>query len=93
MKILKHLNIVKLLEVINMEETLLIVMEYLSGGNLFTYLEAKKRPEGGGGPRRIPPAGLGSAALPPAGRGAPGLEAELPAPRCQQQCQYLGLRP
>ena len=41
MKILKHLNIVKLLEVINMEETLFIVMEYLSGGNLFTYLEAK----------------------------------------------------
>ena len=40
MKILKHLNIGKLLEVINMEETLLIVMEYLSGGNLFTYLEA-----------------------------------------------------
>ena len=41
MKILKHLNIVKLLEVINIEETLFIVMEYLSGGNLFTYLEAK----------------------------------------------------
>ena len=31
----------KLLEVINTEETLFIVMEYLSGGNLFTYLEAK----------------------------------------------------
>ena len=41
MKILKHLNIVKLLEVINIEETLFIVMEYLSGRNLFTYSEAK----------------------------------------------------
>lgn len=42
MKILKHLNIVKLLEVINTEETLFIVMEYLSGGTLFTYLEAQR---------------------------------------------------
>ncbi|CAI9150086.1 unnamed protein product [Rangifer tarandus platyrhynchus] len=41
MKILKHPNIVKLLEVINTEETLFIVMEYLSGGNVFTYLEAQ----------------------------------------------------
>ena len=40
MKILKHLNIVKLLEVMDIEETLFVVMEYLSGGNLFTYLEA-----------------------------------------------------
>ena len=33
MKILKHLNIVKLLEVMDIEDTLFVVMEYLSGGN------------------------------------------------------------
>ena len=36
-------NIVKLLEVTDSEETLFIVMEYLSGGDLKTYLEAKGR--------------------------------------------------
>lgn len=41
MRISNHLNIVKLLEVINTEETLLIVMEYLSGGGIFQTLEAK----------------------------------------------------
>ena len=52
---LNDLNTVKLLEVIDTEDTLLIVMEYLRGGDLFTHLEAKAR---GGGPRptlRIPP--------------------------------------
>ena len=38
MRISNHLNIVKLLEVINTEETLLIVMEYLSGGDFFSHL-------------------------------------------------------
>ena len=43
MRILNHPNIVKLLEVIDTEETLFVVMEYLSGGDLFTYLEAQGR--------------------------------------------------
>jgi len=41
MRILNHPNIVKLLEVIDTEGTLFIVMEYLSGGDFFTRLEAK----------------------------------------------------
>ena len=54
-RMLNDLNTVKLLEVIDTEDTLLIVMEYLRGGDLFTHLEAKAR---GGGPRptlRMPP--------------------------------------
>ena len=43
MRILNHPNTVKLLEVTDTEETLFIVMEYLSGGDLFTHLEAKGR--------------------------------------------------
>ncbi|DAA22814.1 TPA: serine/threonine-protein kinase MARK2-like [Bos taurus] len=43
LKTVSHPNIVKLLEVIDTEETLFIVMEYVSGGDLFTYLEAKGR--------------------------------------------------
>jgi len=41
MRISNHLNIVKLLEVINTEETLLIVMEYLSGGDFFSHWSPK----------------------------------------------------
>ena len=41
MRLLNHPNMVKLLEVIDTEETLLIVMEYLSGGGIFQTLEAK----------------------------------------------------
>lgn len=41
MRISNHLNIVKLLEVINTEETLLIVMEYLSGGDFFSHLRPR----------------------------------------------------
>jgi len=40
MRMLNHPNIVKLLEVTESEETLIIVMEYLSGRDLFTHLEA-----------------------------------------------------
>ena len=36
MRILNHPSIVKLLEVIDTEETLLIVKEYLSGGDFFS---------------------------------------------------------
>lgn len=43
MRIMNHPNIVKLLEVIDTEETLFIVMEYLSGGDLSTYLETQGR--------------------------------------------------
>ena len=43
LRTVNHPNIVKLLEVIDTEETLFIVMEYLSGGDLKTYLEAKGR--------------------------------------------------
>ena len=43
LKTVSHANIVKLLEVIDTEEALFIVMEYVSGGDLFTYLEAKGR--------------------------------------------------
>ena len=43
LKTVNHPNIVKLLEVIDTEEALFIVMEYISGGDLFTYLEAKGR--------------------------------------------------
>ena len=40
MRMLNHPNIVKLLEVTESEETLIIVMEYLSGRDLCTHLEA-----------------------------------------------------
>ena len=40
MRMLNHPNIVKLLEVTESEETLIIVMVYLSGRDLFTHLEA-----------------------------------------------------
>ena len=43
LKTISHPNIVKLLEVIDTEEALFIVMEYVSGGDLSTYLEAKGR--------------------------------------------------
>ena len=43
LKTVNHPNIVKLLEVFYTEEALFIVMEYVSGGDLFTYLEAKGR--------------------------------------------------
>ncbi|XP_040091486.1 serine/threonine-protein kinase MARK2-like [Oryx dammah] len=43
LRTVNHPNIVKLLEVIETEETLFIVMEYVSGGDLQTYLEAKGR--------------------------------------------------
>ena len=43
LKTVNHQNIVKLLEVFYTEEALFIVMEYVSGGDLFTYLEAKGR--------------------------------------------------
>uniref|UniRef100_A0AC11BFU3 Uncharacterized protein n=1 Tax=Ovis aries TaxID=9940 RepID=A0AC11BFU3_SHEEP len=43
LRTVNHPNIVKLLEVIDTEETLFIVMEYVSGGDLQTYLEAKGR--------------------------------------------------
>ncbi|XDB57235.1 hypothetical protein ABFV05_010851 [Capra hircus] len=43
LRTVNHPNIVKLLEVIDTEETLFIVMEYVSGGDLKTYLEAKGR--------------------------------------------------
>ena len=43
LKTVNHPNIVKLLEVIDTEEALFIVMEYISGGDLFIYLEAKGR--------------------------------------------------
>ncbi|XP_059984548.1 serine/threonine-protein kinase MARK2-like [Lagenorhynchus albirostris] len=38
LKALNHPNIVKLLGVIDTEETLFLVMEYLSGGDMFSYL-------------------------------------------------------
>lgn len=38
MKALDHPNIVKLLGVIDTEETMFLVMEYLSGGDMFSYL-------------------------------------------------------
>ena len=41
MRILNHPNIVKLLEVIDTEETLLIVKEYLSGGDFFSHWSSK----------------------------------------------------
>ena len=43
MRMLNHPNIVKLLEVIDTEETLLRGMEYLSGGGLFQPLVSKAR--------------------------------------------------
>ena len=41
MRMLNHPNIVKLLEVIDTEETLLIVKEYLSGGDFFSHWRSK----------------------------------------------------
>ena len=43
LRTVNHPNIVKLLEVIDTEETLFIVMEYVSEADLQTYLEAKSR--------------------------------------------------
>ncbi|XP_078728192.1 MAP/microtubule affinity-regulating kinase 3-like isoform X5 [Lampetra fluviatilis] len=43
MKVLNHPNIVKLFEVIEMEKTLYLVMEYSSGGEVFDYLVAHGR--------------------------------------------------
>ena len=43
LRIVNYPNIVKLLELIDTEETLFIVMEYLSRGDEFTHLEAKGR--------------------------------------------------
>ncbi|XP_061012356.1 serine/threonine-protein kinase MARK2-like [Dama dama] len=37
----KHRNIVQLVEIIDTEETLFLIMEHLSGGDLATYLEAQ----------------------------------------------------
>ena len=41
MRMLNHPNIVKLLEVIDTEETLLIVKEYLSGGDFLSHLRPR----------------------------------------------------
>ena len=41
MSMLNHPNTVKLLEVIDTEETLLIVMEYFSGGDFFSHWRPK----------------------------------------------------
>lgn len=39
MKALNHWNIVKLFKVIDTKETLLLVMEHLSAGDVFNYLQ------------------------------------------------------
>ena len=41
MRRLNHWNIMKLLEVIDTEETLLIIMEYLSEGYFFSHLQPR----------------------------------------------------
>lgn len=43
MKMLQHPNIVKLFEVIETKHTLFLVMEYVSGGELYDYLVAHGR--------------------------------------------------
>nr|XP_058935040.1 serine/threonine-protein kinase MARK2-like [Kogia breviceps] len=43
MKALNHPNIVKLLGVIDTEETMFLIMEYLSGGDMYTYLNIHGR--------------------------------------------------
>ena len=43
LKALNHPNIVKLLGVIDTEETFFVVMEYLSGGNMYRYLKIHGR--------------------------------------------------
>jgi MAP/microtubule affinity-regulating kinase len=43
MKMLNHPNIVKLFEVIETKYTLFLVMEYVSGGELYDYLVAHGR--------------------------------------------------
>jgi MAP/microtubule affinity-regulating kinase len=43
MKMLNHPNIVKLYEVIETKHTLFLVMEYVSGGELYDYLVAHGR--------------------------------------------------
>ena len=48
MRMLNHPNIVKLLEVIYSEETLLILMEYLSGGDVFSHWRPKAEAEARG---------------------------------------------
>ena len=77
MRILNHPNVVNLLEVIDTEETVFIVIEFLRGADLFTLKDAKDR---GGGPRPVLPAGLGSAELLASLCGSRGLEAGQPPP-------------
>ena len=43
LKALNHPNIVKLLGVIDTEETFFVVMEYLSGGDMYRYLKIHGR--------------------------------------------------
>ena len=52
LRVLNHPNTVELLAVIDNEGTLLIVREYLCGGDLFTHLDAKGRL---GSLRHVPP--------------------------------------
>ena len=79
MKALNHPNIVKLLEVIDTEETMFLVMEYLSGGGGHVQPFGGPWPhDRGGGLRPIPAGGLHPAGLPPEGSHLPGPEAREP---------------
>ena len=42
LKMCQHPNIIRLLDIFENEECIYIVMEYLSGGDLFTYLEKRQ---------------------------------------------------
>ena len=78
LKALNHPNIVKLLGVIDTEETFFVVMEYLSGGGHVPLFEDPWPYDRGRGPRPVPAAGLCPAALPPEGHRAPRPEATEP---------------
>ena len=43
MKNLNHPNITKVLEVFNDEDYMLIIMEYINGGNLFSFVKKRRK--------------------------------------------------
>ena len=43
MKRFNHKNITKILEVFNDEEYMLIIMEYINGGNLFSFVKKRRK--------------------------------------------------
>lgn len=82
MKLLDHENIAKLLDVIDMEETLFLVTEYMRGGDIRTSLDEQGRMTEKEAQRPLPAAPIGPEPRPLAGHRAPGPETKQLAPCC-----------